>query len=225
MSEGVAAMDAEYTSTGLPNRKMAMWAFIGSECMLFGSLIINYLINHGRNLQGCSGDILRVAPPASHRHVRHRAEVHEKDLATLGPHDVGGLDIAVDQRGRVNRSQCPADLDAHHGRLLIAEWPALPELVLEGLAPDQLGPDALAALMHISAIDLHHVVVLHPGQLASLFQEAPGERIGSGGLLLAQLESDLPVQPGVPGAPHLAKAALAEPLQENLGTPGTSRPG
>lgn len=52
MSEGVAAMDAEYTSTGLPNRKMAMWAFIGSECMLFGSLIINYLINHRRNLQG-----------------------------------------------------------------------------------------------------------------------------------------------------------------------------
>lgn len=45
-------MHEEYTSTGLPNRKMAMWAFIGSECMLFGSLIINYLINHTRNLQG-----------------------------------------------------------------------------------------------------------------------------------------------------------------------------
>ena len=52
MSEAVGTLDHEYTSTGLSNRKMAMWAFIGSECMLFGSLIINYLINHKRNLQG-----------------------------------------------------------------------------------------------------------------------------------------------------------------------------
>jgi heme/copper-type cytochrome/quinol oxidase subunit 3 len=52
LSEAVRAMHEEYTSTGLPNRKLAMWAFIGSECMLFGSLIINYLINHTRNLQG-----------------------------------------------------------------------------------------------------------------------------------------------------------------------------
>ena len=27
------------TSTGIPNRKLAMWTFIGSECMLFGTLI------------------------------------------------------------------------------------------------------------------------------------------------------------------------------------------
>ncbi|PCI29133.1 MAG: cytochrome oxidase subunit III [SAR324 cluster bacterium] len=32
------------TTTGIDNRKMALWVMIGSECMLFGSLIINYLI-------------------------------------------------------------------------------------------------------------------------------------------------------------------------------------
>jgi cytochrome c oxidase subunit 3 len=41
-----------YTSTGLPNRKVGIWAFIGSECMLFASLISTYLIYKGRSLTG-----------------------------------------------------------------------------------------------------------------------------------------------------------------------------
>src|SRR3982751_3297211 len=41
-----------YTTTGLNNRKIAIWAFIGSECMLFVSLISTYLIYKGRSLVG-----------------------------------------------------------------------------------------------------------------------------------------------------------------------------
>lgn len=41
-----------YTTTGLDNRKIAIWAFIGSECMLFTSLISTYLIYKGRSLVG-----------------------------------------------------------------------------------------------------------------------------------------------------------------------------
>jgi cytochrome c oxidase subunit 3/cytochrome o ubiquinol oxidase subunit 3 len=40
------------TSTGLDSRKMAFWTFIGSECLLFGSLIATYLAYKGRSLQG-----------------------------------------------------------------------------------------------------------------------------------------------------------------------------
>lgn len=40
------------TSTGLDNRKLAIWAFIGSECMLFISLISTYLIYKGRSVVG-----------------------------------------------------------------------------------------------------------------------------------------------------------------------------
>jgi heme/copper-type cytochrome/quinol oxidase subunit 3 len=40
------------TSTGLNNRKMVFWAFIGSECMLFGSLIATYLVYKGRDQVG-----------------------------------------------------------------------------------------------------------------------------------------------------------------------------
>jgi heme/copper-type cytochrome/quinol oxidase subunit 3 len=32
------------TSTGLDNRKLAMWGFLGSECLLFGALISAYLL-------------------------------------------------------------------------------------------------------------------------------------------------------------------------------------
>jgi cytochrome c oxidase subunit III len=41
-----------YTSTGLDNRKIAIWALIGSECMLFASLISTYLVYKGRSLLG-----------------------------------------------------------------------------------------------------------------------------------------------------------------------------
>ena len=40
------------TSTGLDSRKIAIWAFIGSECMLFASLISTYLIYKGRSVVG-----------------------------------------------------------------------------------------------------------------------------------------------------------------------------
>ena len=40
------------TSMGLDNRKMAFWAFIGSECLLFGSLISTYLVYKGKSLVG-----------------------------------------------------------------------------------------------------------------------------------------------------------------------------
>ena len=38
----------EQTSTGLDNTKMAMWAFLGSECLFFGSLISTYLLYRDR---------------------------------------------------------------------------------------------------------------------------------------------------------------------------------
>ena len=36
------------TSTGLTNEKVAMWAFLGSECLLFGALISTFLLFKGR---------------------------------------------------------------------------------------------------------------------------------------------------------------------------------
>ena len=40
---------AHVTSTGLSNNKLAMWMFLGSECLLFGGLISTYMLYRGRH--------------------------------------------------------------------------------------------------------------------------------------------------------------------------------
>ena len=52
MSQTDAAAMEMHSATGQPNRKILMWAFIGSECMLFGSLIIVYMVYRGKSLVG-----------------------------------------------------------------------------------------------------------------------------------------------------------------------------
>ncbi len=42
----------EPTTTGLNHRKMLMWAFLGSDCMFFGSLIATYLVYKNRSIAG-----------------------------------------------------------------------------------------------------------------------------------------------------------------------------
>jgi cytochrome c oxidase subunit 3/cytochrome o ubiquinol oxidase subunit 3 len=44
--------DPNIGNTGLDNRKMGMWAFLGSDCMFFGSLIGTYLAYKGKSLSG-----------------------------------------------------------------------------------------------------------------------------------------------------------------------------
>lgn len=50
--DGHAHAGGHHTSLGLDNRKIAIWTFIGSECMLFASLISTYLIYKGRSPEG-----------------------------------------------------------------------------------------------------------------------------------------------------------------------------
>jgi heme/copper-type cytochrome/quinol oxidase subunit 3 len=51
VSDAIAAAGPR-TSTGLSSRKLAFWAFLGSECLFFGSLLSTYLIYKGRSLAG-----------------------------------------------------------------------------------------------------------------------------------------------------------------------------
>jgi heme/copper-type cytochrome/quinol oxidase subunit 3 len=48
---GHGAEHAE-TTTGLPHTKLAMWVFLGSECLLFGALISTYVLYRGRSQVG-----------------------------------------------------------------------------------------------------------------------------------------------------------------------------
>jgi cytochrome c oxidase subunit 3/cytochrome o ubiquinol oxidase subunit 3 len=51
-----AGHGAHYTSTGLSNNKLAMWLFLGSECLLFGGLISTYMLYRGRVTRGPGPD-------------------------------------------------------------------------------------------------------------------------------------------------------------------------
>jgi cytochrome c oxidase subunit 3/cytochrome o ubiquinol oxidase subunit 3 len=44
--------DHHYTATGIDSRKLAIWTFIGSECMFFASLIGTYVVYKGRDVVG-----------------------------------------------------------------------------------------------------------------------------------------------------------------------------
>ncbi len=60
MSHGEAGLD-HHTTTGLPSEKMLMWAFIGSETMLFGMLITTYMVFQGNSRTGpFPGELLSV---------------------------------------------------------------------------------------------------------------------------------------------------------------------
>jgi heme/copper-type cytochrome/quinol oxidase subunit 3 len=41
-----------HSSTGLSNNKLAMWLFLGSDCLLFGGLISTYMLYRGRVQEG-----------------------------------------------------------------------------------------------------------------------------------------------------------------------------
>jgi heme/copper-type cytochrome/quinol oxidase subunit 3 len=50
------ADQAHHTSTGLSNNKLAMWLFLGSECLLFGGLISTYMLYRGRHSENLGPD-------------------------------------------------------------------------------------------------------------------------------------------------------------------------
>ncbi len=42
--------DHQYTATGVPSWKLGFWAFIGSECLFFGTLISTYMVYKGASV-------------------------------------------------------------------------------------------------------------------------------------------------------------------------------
>jgi heme/copper-type cytochrome/quinol oxidase subunit 3 len=53
---GSVADHGEHTSTGISNAKLGMWVYLGSDCLLFGSLISTYLLLRHRSVGGPTPD-------------------------------------------------------------------------------------------------------------------------------------------------------------------------
>jgi len=52
VSDAAAHVMDHPTSTGIDSKKVAIWTLIGSECLLFASLISTYLVYKGKSLVG-----------------------------------------------------------------------------------------------------------------------------------------------------------------------------
>jgi heme/copper-type cytochrome/quinol oxidase subunit 3 len=50
------------TSTGVSNEKLAMWVFLGSDCLLFGGLISTYLLMRSKSVSGPTAEELFDIP-------------------------------------------------------------------------------------------------------------------------------------------------------------------
>jgi heme/copper-type cytochrome/quinol oxidase subunit 3 len=99
-----------HSSTGLSNNKLAMWLFLGSECLLFGGLISTYMLYRGRSQQGprpetiydipftsvssfvllMSSLTMVLAVSAAHRGDHRRTRLWLTTTALLGATFVGG---------------------------------------------------------------------------------------------------------------------------------------
>lgn len=51
-----------HSATGLSNNKLAMWLFLGSDCLLFGGLISTYMLYRGRVQEGPNPNSLYNIP-------------------------------------------------------------------------------------------------------------------------------------------------------------------
>lgn len=54
--------DDHHSSLGLSNTKLAMWLFLGSECLLFGGLISTYMLYRNRHSENLGPDQLWDIP-------------------------------------------------------------------------------------------------------------------------------------------------------------------
>ena len=89
------------SSTGISNVKLGMWAFLGSECLLFGGLISTYMLYRGRVTGGprpsqifdipfMSSLTMVLAVSAAHKDDDRKTNLWLTVTALLGATFVGG---------------------------------------------------------------------------------------------------------------------------------------
>ena len=161
-----------------------------------------------------------------HAGGRHRAvpdgvgdaEVADPRGAVVGHEDVGRLDVAVDDAGRVGGGQRRGHLRAERGRLLLVQGGELAEDLRQGLRGDQLQDEARLTLVLDDVVDRHRVTVVQPSSEPRLPHGPSGHQLGRFGARtlrgVEDLQGDRPSEPLVPPLPHRAHAASSDESDE-----------
>ena len=146
------------------------------------------------------------------REILAGAEVHQDDAAAGLAHDVLRLDVAVQQPGAVDGRERGADVEADERGLAGAERSACLTSLVERLAAHELGPEADPAIVLLGAVDLDDVLVPQPREATGFFHD-PRARVArtvDQVVLVQQLQRNVAVELGVPGAEDVAGRSLAD---------------
>ena len=147
------------------------------------------------------------------------AEVEDLDEAAVGEHDVGGLEVAMEDAERVRGGEAVGDLDAG-GEDELEAGGALGDELVEALAGDVLHDDVGFGLVSgfgggfADLVDGADVGVIDGGGEAGLAELGGAHLLGGEGAALEQLEHDGALQERVVGEVDDAAAAGADLAHE-----------
>src|SRR6188472_4043305 len=168
------------------------------------------------------GEVVRRAEHLAGARQRDRvgrardAEVGDLDLAGRCDQQVGGLDVAVHDPGRVGLGQRLRRLPDQVAHLVGIHRLAWPDQLRERPTVDELhdqeGPAALQGVVLAVVEDGGDVGVVQRRGVPGLVLEPLPEARVVGVLALEQLDRDRPAENGVLRAPDLAHAAGGDPL-------------
>ena len=137
------------------------------------------------------------------------AKVHQYDAVVLREHHVLGLDVSMKQARFMHGRHSAAYFDAHPQCALDAELGAGPEMLLERATVNELHPEPDLPADLLGAVNRHDVGVTDAGEQPSFVNDRRGALTGER-LRRQDLERDVPVQAGVPGAVDLTRGAGAD---------------
>ncbi len=160
----------------------------------------------GQRLAACGLRVIVLGPIGQHL---REAEVQDLGLAGGRHHDVRGLDVAVDDAGRVGDGQGVGDLDGDGQRRKGDEGTAVQQL-LERVALDELHHDVDEPVLLAHVVDRADVGVLEGRAQAGLPFEAAAGGLALGELGAQRLDDHRPVEARVLGAVGGGLSALAE---------------
>ena len=146
------------------------------------------------------------------------AEVHDLDVTGAGEHDVGGLDVAVDDAVTVCVVECTqgarGDLKGSFGQQSTPARQDLAERHAIDVLHDDVGDDrrlgAIDEDVFARVVDRDDVGVIQGSRGLCLTPEAGLERGITGEIGAQNLDGHSPSQPGVACLPHLGHAAPAD---------------
>ncbi len=155
------------------------------------------------------------------------AEVGHQDATVVGQHDVGGLDVAMDDAGEVGGVQGVGHVGRDLHRPRRTERAVLLKVFPKGLAPHQFHHDRVDALDRDRVVDRHDAAMVQSRRRPGLVAEPRDEAGIVGQVTVQDLDRHPPVQRQVEGAPDLRHPAGGQEIMEfvAVGEPSTGRDG